>query len=251
MRAVILAAGIGRRMAPVTDAMPKCLMRFGGRSLLARYLDGLQYAGIDAVSIVVGYRRDQIMDEAAAVAPSVPVRWIVNEAFHRGSVYSLWMARSDCDGDMLVMDADVLFPKVFLTRLLESAHRNAVLVDQSVTQRDEEMMVVARDGRVRALTKAVPAGTMPCGEGVGLLKIAGASATYLDEALQPYVASGNLDIEYEDALGTFFDRVEVGYETIGGLPWIEIDCAADRDRAEADVLPRVIRLDAMINAPAT
>lgn len=243
MRAIILAAGLGRRMAPVTDAMPKCLMPFGGRSLLAWYLDGLQCVGITNVSIVVGYRKEQIMQEATAVAPSMSIHWVTNGEFRRGSIYSLWVARTECDDDVLIMDADILFPTVFLSRLLESTHPNAVLVDQYVKQRDEERMVMVRDGRVVALTKTPPVGAAPHGEGVGFLKVAYSDTGCISDALRPYISSGNLDIEYEDALGAFFERVDVGYEEIGGLPWIEIDCVADRDRAEADVLPGIVRLD--------
>ena len=243
MKAIILAAGVGRRMALVTDSMPKCLMPFGGRSLLAWYLDGLQCVGITNVSIVVGYRKEQIMKEAAAVAPSISIQWITNEEFRRGSIYSLWVARTEFDDDVLVMDADILFPTVFLTCLLESTHPNAVLVDQYVKQRDEERMVMVRDGRVVALTKTPPVGAVPHGEGIGFLKVAASNTGYISDALRPYISSGNLDIEYEDALGAFFDRVEIRYEEIGGLPWIEIDCVADRDRAEADVLPSIVCLD--------
>ena len=153
------------------------------------------------------------------------------------------MARTEFDDDVLVMDADILFPKVFLTRLLESTHQNAILVDQHVTQRDEERMVMVRDGRVVALTKTPPVGAAPRGEGVGFLKVAFSDTGSIGDALRPYISSGNLDIEYEDALGAFFERVEIGYEEIGGLPWIEIDCVADRDRAEEDVLPGIVRLD--------
>ena len=243
MKAIILAAGVGRRMAPVTDSMPKCLMRFGGRSLLAWYLDGLQRVGINDASIVVGYRKEQIMKEAKAVAPAMSIQWVNNEEYRRGSIYSLWVARTEYDDDVLVMDADVLFPSVFLSRLLESTHPNAVLLDQNVKQVDEERMVMVRDGRVVALTKTPPVDAIPHGEGVGFLKVAFSNTECIGDALRPYISSGNLNVEYEDALGAFFERVDVGYEEIGGLPWIEIDCVADRDRAEADVLPGIVRLD--------
>ena len=247
MRAIILAAGVGRRMAPVTDTMPKCLMPFGGPSLLARYLNGLQSVGIANVSIVVGYRKDQIIEEAMTVAPALSIQWITNDEFRRGSIYSLWVAQADFDDDILIMDADVLFPKVFLRRLLASVHPNAVLVDQTVTQRDEEQMVMVRDGRVLALTKTPPVGAVPHGEGVGFLKVASSNTPYIGETLRPYIACGNLDIEYEDALGNFFDHVSVGYEEIGSLPWIEIDCVEDRDRAANNALPDITRLDATVD----
>jgi len=243
MKGVILAAGRGRRMAPISDSIPKCLMDFDGRSLLAWYIEALQFVGISDIAIVVGYRKDQIVAETHAIAPKPTFQWITNDQFSRGSIYSLWLAQAAFDDDMLIMDADILFPKVFLTRLLNSKHANALLIDQTVTQSDEECMVVTDSGRVRSITKTPPPGAASHGEGVGFLKLALPYTKYIIEALSPYIANGNLDVEYEHALDEFFNKVYVGYEEIGTLPWIEMDSTDDRNRALEIVLPKIQRIN--------
>jgi choline kinase len=137
------------------------------------------------------------------------------------------------------MDADVLFHRAVLKRLVDSVHPTALLMDESVKQTGEECMVVAQGGRVIALTKKMPARYDLAGEGVGFLKIRGADTGPLIRSVQAYVERGKLDMEYEDALLEFFGEVKVGYERIGGLPWTEIDFEEDVARAEREILPKL------------
>src|SRR5690348_3469159 len=111
MRAIILAAGAARRLAPLTDRTNKCLLRVGGRSLLDRMLDALAAAGIEAATIVVGHCQDQVRAEAGARRGGMAIRFLENPDYRKGSILSLWAARELlAEGDCLVMDADVLFP---------------------------------------------------------------------------------------------------------------------------------------------
>lgn len=100
-------------------------------------------------------------------------------------------------------------------------------------------MAIVRGGRVVALSKQMPARYDLAGEGVGFLKVQRADTGHLVGALKVCVDRGDLDMEYEDALQEFFTRAKVGFETIGGLPWIEIDFPEDVARAERDVLPKL------------
>ena len=109
MKAVILAAGVGKRLWEVTQHHPKCLIEIGGRSLLRRSLESLVSVGIRRAEIVVGYKQELIRTAVAQDACGVNVTFLVNEQFHRGSISSLWIARTAFDDDTIVMDADVLF----------------------------------------------------------------------------------------------------------------------------------------------
>ncbi len=239
MKAIILAAGVGKRLWPVTQHHPKCLIQIGGRSLLARYLDSLAGVGIKEAVLVVGYKQDMIRAAAGSGLSGVAVRYLESDQYQRGSITSLWRAREELNGDALVMDADVLFHRLILKRLVDSPHPTALLMDESVTQTGEECMVVAQGGRVIALTKKMPSKYDLAGEGVGFLKVRGADTGPLIRSVQSHVERGQLDMEYEDALLEFFGEVKVGYERIGGLPWTEIDFEDDIVRAEREVLPRL------------
>ena len=244
MKAVILAAGVGKRLGAVTGNRPKCLFEVGGRSLLARYLDALLDAGIKSAVLVVGHRQELIRQAVGDAYRGLSLRYIVNDQYRRGSLYSLWLARATFDDDLLIMDADVLCPASFVTRLVNSPHPNAILIDETVRQDSEERMAVIAGGRVLALTKQRPPQPAELlGEGVGFLKVTRRDSEAMVAAMEPFVTRGELDMEYEDTWEAFFQAVSVGYEKVGGQPWIEIDFPEDIARAEREILPRIIELE--------
>ena len=244
MKAVILAAGVGKRLGAVTGNRPKCLFEVGGRSLLARYLDALLEAGIKSAVLVVGHQQELIRSAVGDAYRGLTLCYIVNDQYRRGSLYSLWLARATFDDDLLIMDADVLCPASFVKRLVNSPHPNAILIDETVRQDSEERMAVIGGERVLALTKQRPAQPSELlGEGVGFLKVTRRDSEAMVAAMEPFVARGELDMEYEDTWEAFFQAVTVGYEKVGGQPWIEIDFPGDITRAEREILPRITELE--------
>ena len=239
MKAVILAAGRGRRLDVVTRHRPKCLIDVGGKPLLYRYFDALAHLGVTRICMVVGYKQEHIREAVASYPTHVEVTFLINPDFERGSIGSLWAAREALDDDVVIMDADVLFHPAVLERLLASSHANALLMDETVKQHTEECMVAVRQGRVTALSKQVPDEYDLVGEGVGFLRVAQAAVPQLLRSVETCVRQGLPDMEYEDALVDFFREVPVGAEKIGGLPWIEIDFPEDLERAEQEILPRL------------
>jgi L-glutamine-phosphate cytidylyltransferase len=239
MKAVILAAGVGKRLWSVTQYRPKCLIEIGGRSLLHRYLESLAGVGIRRAEIVVGYKQEMIRAAVEQDSYGVNVTFLVNEQFHRGSISSLWIAQTALDDDTIVMDADVLFHPEILRRLVSSSCENALLMDETIKQTGEECMVVVEGGRVIALTKKMPERYDYAGEGVGFLRVRHADASRVVSSLRGYIDKGSWDMEYEDALLEYFQDVRVGYERIGGLPWTEIDFIEDVTKAELEVLSRL------------
>ncbi len=240
MRAIVLCAGRGRRLG---QAGPKCLVDVGGRTLLERMLSALEAEGVREVVLVVGYEAGLVR---AAAGGRAAVRFVENPRWERGSVVSLWTAREHLDGadDALIMDADVLFPREALRRLVESARPSAFLMDRGASASGEEMMLAARDGRVRRIARRVdPAAYDAVGEGVGFFKVARADQAALVAVLEEFVVAGDDGRDYEDALDRFLGRAVAGYEDVTDLPWTEVDFADDLERARTEVLPRVERLD--------
>lgn len=239
MKAIILAAGVGKRLWPVTQHRPKCLIELNGRTLLDRSFEALARAGVRQSVLVVGYKQDMVREAAGVGLHGVGIRYLVNEGYQRGSISSLWTARVELNDDVVIMDADVLFHPDILRRLVQSPHPNALCLDETVVQRGEECMAVIRGQRVVALTKQVPASYDFAGEGVGFLKVCRRDLDHLIASLDTHVRAGAWSMEYEDALLEFFEHAPVGYEKIGGLPWIEIDFPEDVTRAEKEILPRL------------
>lgn len=239
MNAIILAAGVGRRLAPITEHRPKCLVEVGGRPLLDRYLEALENLGIRRIVLVVGYLQEKIRAFLEHASKELDIRLVPNEHYDRGSIGSLWAARVELTDDSLIMDADVCFHPTLLRRLIESRWPNALLMDETVRQQGEECMVIAKKGRVVALTKHPPREYDEAGEGVGFLKVQMKDTEPLLKSVESRLKQNGWELEYEEALADFFAEVPVGYEKIGGLPWIEIDFPEDLARAEREIAPRL------------
>ncbi len=244
MRAIILAAGIARRLAPLTDRTHKCLLPVGDRPLLGRMLGALDAAGVPEAVLVVGHYADQVREVAERSAGRMRLRTIANPAYAKGSALSLYAARAHLTEPALVMDADVLFPREFLRRLLAAPAPSAFLIDRAFQDTGEEVKFYTRGERIVALgKKVVPESWDVVGEGVGFFKCGAEAGPELIRLLERVIVDGNGLNEYEDALHLLVHQHHVGWVDVTGLPWTEIDFAEDLRRARDEVLPHVVRLD--------
>ncbi len=247
MRAIILAAGKGKRLAEHTNCLPKCLIPIGGIPILSRFLSAFKSVGIKDVVIVIGYLEEKMKEFIKKSHPHLSIQTPINPDYQRGSILSLWTARDFFDNDLLIMDADVLFPKQFLSMLIQSPHPNLMLLDQSVQSQGEEQMLLVKNERVIECTKRVQEKEAVdfdlMGEGVGFLKISRSSAEILKKILNDYVEQGKVDMEYEDTFHTFFKEVEVKFLPVGGIPWTEIDFPVDVQKAEKSILPNLLQYE--------
>ena len=245
MRAIILAAGVGRRLYGDDGTQPpKSLLRFAGTSLLRRHIEILRDLGIDGVSLVVGYRKDEVLAEAEAAGRDGFVRGLFNRRFREGSVVSMWTAREAlASGEsILFMDADVLYHRALLERLIASPHGNCFLLDREVGEGEDPVRLCIRGGYPVDFGKRVEGDFDLVGEWPGFMRLAPPVAKRLAEMTDSYVAGGRAAAAYEDAIrdvlrgeppGTF------GHEDITGMPWIEIDFPEDLARAKKIILPRL------------
>ncbi len=244
MKAIILAAGVARRLAPLTDTTHKCLLPVGDRPLLARMLAALESVGIRETVIVVGHHAGQIRELAGTRFGRVRVRYVENPEYTKGSAISLHAAREHLREPTLVMDADVLFPREFLRRLLAAPAPSAFLVDRGFTDTGEEVKYCIRGDRVIGLgKKMVVEGAELVGEGVGFFKSGAEAGPELVRLLERVIAESAGRSEYEDALHLLVQAHHVGWVDVSGLPWTEIDFVEDLRRAREEVLPRIARLD--------
>ena len=250
MKAVLLAAGVGDRLRPFTDNHPKCLVEVGKKTLLVRHLDLLSsIAELGELVIVVGYREDQIRDAVAAwsraSASPFKVTFEVNPEYKKGSILSLYTAKDHLVADdCVIMDADVLYPRVLMQRLVDSPHKNCFLLDESSERTGEEMMVCVKDGRALHIDRSRKESTFDehwdlTGEGVGFFKLDRHDSQALVQTMRGLIEEGQDRVEYEAALDRFMKDYPSGYEPVGDLPWTEIDFIEDVEKAQREVLPHI------------
>jgi choline kinase len=241
MKAIVLVAGVARRLAPLTDHTHKALLPVGGRSLLDRMLDVLAASGVDEAVLVVGHCQDQVRRAAGARRGGMRVSYVENPAYQKGSILSLWSARESMLRDStLIMDADVLFPEQFLARLIAAPAGSALLLDRGFQDTGEEVKLYAVGDRVIALgKKVVPEAWEVVGEGIGFFKCSAEHAPEYIRLLEESIQETGGANEYEDALHRLLARVPVGWVDVTGLPWTEVDFAEDLRRAETLILPAI------------
>lgn len=243
-RAIILAAGIGRRLGPGfagADGQPKVLLSFGGATLLARHLAILHRAGVDQVTIVVGHAASQIHAALIATPDGMTVETIANPDFRNGSVVSLWTARNVLRSGrpVILMDGDVLYDDRLMHRLLGSAHPDSLLLDRDIEPGDEPVKICIRDGRIVDFRKQPTESHDFHGESVGFFRFTPAAAAELADRAEAYVTSGRQAMEYEEPIRDMLMQSppgRFGFEDVTGLPWTEIDFPEDVTKAAALLL---------------
>ncbi|HUZ59101.1 MAG TPA: 2OG-Fe(II) oxygenase [Hanamia sp.] len=171
MKAVILAAGIASRLRPLTDDMPKCLLKVGEKNILELTIDNIIANNIDEVIIVTGYLQEKIKLFVSNNYPGLNVTYIYNELYEStNNIYSLWLANESLTGEeMLLMDSDIIFDKEIITKLLASEYESCLALKRHDVQ-DEEIKVKAdENGRVLEIGKTVKLQDA-IGESIGIEK---------------------------------------------------------------------------------
>lgn len=226
MHALILAAGVGSRLA-LADDRPKCLVEIGGRTLLDRYLGILTSLGIP-VTIGVGYQAERIGSHVAGRAEVV-----FNPNFRQGSVTTLASSLQVLPPQvtqLLLLDGDVFAPPEFFATLA-SHEGNALLVDIGTEFTDEQYMAGISAGRIRQLRRGAVPGHEQHGEWVGFARLSAPAVAALRAGVQAQVARGDVMGGYEDALGALLGAHHFAALPTDGAPWVEIDFPADLARA--------------------
>ncbi len=167
MTAIILAAGVGKRLHAVSGGRPKCLIEIGGTSLLQRLLESLAACGVAEAVVVTGFEAGAVRAAVSTPPAGMRVRTLQNARFTEGAILSLATAREFLDGPVLVMDADVLCSTAMIRRLVLSHHESAFLLDASSPNTGEEQMLLVRDGWVRNIVRGGAPGYELMGESIG------------------------------------------------------------------------------------
>ncbi len=249
MKAVILAAGRGRRLGSAGDDRPKILLRFGGRTLLQRHIEILEYCGVTDIAVVVGYRAESVRDEVRRLGRGGRVRLIENPRYAEGSVVSLWSAAAAFAGETstLLMDGDVLYDWRLMQRLTQSHRTNCLLMDRNIEPGEEPVKLCIAANRIVDFHKKPRHIHDFHGESVGFFRLTAKIGAALLAGAADYVASGRHDQEYEEPLRDLIlaSAPDVfGYEDITGLPWAEIDFPLDVARARKSIVPRLSEMTA-------
>ncbi|MBR5729549.1 MAG: phosphocholine cytidylyltransferase family protein [Prevotella sp.] len=200
MIGVILAAGMAKRLRPLTDERPKCLLTVGQRTLLQRTVDGILAAGISELVVVTGYRAQMIRDFLTSHYPDLTIHFIDNPDYaHNNNIFSLWLTRPYTEGhDFLLLDSDILFDPEIIPAVL-SAEGSALALNRHELGEEEIKVIVDEQNRVVEISKVCSI-EQAIGESVGIEKMEAAYSKALFSELEKMIeGEGLIDIFYERA----------------------------------------------------
>ena len=161
-KALILAAGMGSRLAPITNEIPKSLVSINGVPILFKQLENLHKNGITDITVISGYKHNVLEERVHSVYPNVNIIEVAEYAA-TNNMYSAYMGRKSIDGDaFLMMNADVFYDSSVIEALVKYDSPNAIVVDIG-RYMEESMKVIEKDGRLIEISKVIsPSDALGC-----------------------------------------------------------------------------------------
>lgn len=234
--AVILSAGQGKRLSPLTDSRPKCLVPIAGRPILEWQIHALAQAGVDEITVVTGFCADAV--DTMLMTTNVPaeVRTIYNPFFTvADNIGSCWAARDLIGDDTLLLNGDTLFEPRIARRVLERATAPiSVTIDRKAGYDSDDMKILRDGDRLTAIGKALE---LPVdGESIGMIR-------FQDDGGERFVSAMRAALREPETLKRWYLSIidglaregGVGVVSIEGMAWSEIDFPRDLPIAESKV----------------
>jgi NDP-sugar pyrophosphorylase family protein len=241
--ALLLAAGVGSRLAPLTDALPKCLVSISGVPILKRLARSLDSHGIERLVIVAGYKAETMRDYLGESFGGIAIEYIVSPLFETtNNIYSLWLARHLIDEPFLLLESDLVFDEHLLAPLLQPER---IAVSRQLPWMGGTTVTLDANGNVNAFYPPPPGVYgQHCTDSdhfmaVNITSLARDTWGAVCERLDFHVAAGQTGLFYESV---FEEMAAAGSMAPAAVifpaeRWYEIDTLADLDAAEL-VFPR-------------
>ena len=241
--AVVLMAGYGSRISSVTED-PKCLLPVGDKRILDRHLLAFQQVGIRDVVLVVGYRKQLIIDAAKPYQTELNIRIVANDEYEtKGNGYSLFMGIEAAKGPVVIFDGDLVYAPSILDEFLNSPHPSGVIMGEaSLDDIEACKALVDGDNMIRKtvdkreLTDSELSKYSFGGEAFGMLKFSSEHREALVELATDFFADeSRLLLNWEHLMTQFFLDNEVAAEFEDSTDWVEIDTPEDYETAKNKV----------------
>lgn len=230
MKAIILSAGRGSRLLPLTETRPKCLLPIGTTTVLGRQLDTLEAGGISEAIVVTGFMVGLVEAEIARRTGPMQVTPFFNPFFQvADNLASCWMVRGHMDEDFVLINGDTLFEAALLGDVLASpAQPVQVTIDHKPSYDTDDMKVSLEGTRLRAIGKNIAAADTHA-ESIGFLRFMGEGTAMFRAKLEQMMRTQEgVSAWFLEAIDALADTTgQVGTLSIHGRRWNELDTVAD------------------------
>ncbi len=233
-KAIILSAGQGSRLLPLTAERPKCLIDFSGKSLLAWQVEMLAGGGVREIEVVTGFMSELVEQELASLArPGLKLNARFNPFYKvADNLASCWMAREAMAGDFLLLNGDTLISAEIVAAVQQGNDWPiAVTVDIKPAYDSDDMKVTRQDGRLLAIGKTLTAAQSNA-ESIGFLAFRGAGSTLFRDRIEAFMRTpAGIENWYLKIIDSLAPEGQIGTVAIAGLDWAEVDFLNDVEAA--------------------
>lgn len=241
MQAIILAAGMGKRLKELTRSNTKCMVEVNGVTLIERMLHQLQEKALSQIVIVVGYEGQKLMDYIQTLDICTPIVFVQNPVYQKtNNIYSLYLAREYlCREDTLLLESDLIFEDAVLDALLDDPRDTLALVDRYESWMDGTCVTLNEDSTIKAF---IPGNKFRFSEAADYYKTVNIykfgrqfSQKYYVPFLEAYQAALGVNEYYEQVLRVIamLDDSGLKAKKLSGQRWYEIDDVQDLDIAQS------------------
>ncbi len=234
MKAVILSAGQGKRLLPLTADSPKCILPILGQTIIEWQIDELAKCGIDQVTVVLGYGADKVERILHSRYGAHRVRTIYNAAYAvSDNLVSCWSAHDEMNDDFILLNGDTLFEAAVLERLFGTGDHPVTVVVSQKSEYDADDMKVELDGcrLVKIGKELIP--DQVDGESIGMIMFRDQGPSMFRDAIQIALRDPSSQTKwYLSVIDEMARRIPVWTCSINGLQWCEVDYRADLIQAE-------------------
>ena len=234
MKAVILSAGQGKRLLPMTADSPKCILPIMGQTLIEWQIDELAKCGIDQVTVVLGYRAEKVERILRSRCSADRVRTVYNAAYAvSDNLVSCWTAHDEMNEDFVLLNGDTLFEAAVLQRLLEMGHdRPVTVVVSQKSEYDADDMKVELDGcRLAKICKDLLPDQVD-GESIGMILFRDQGPMMFRDAIEKALQDPSSQRKwYLSVIDRMAGSMPVWTASANGLEWCEVDFPADLRQA--------------------
>lgn len=236
MKAIILGAGQGKRLLPLTADEPKALLSVGDRRLVGWQVHEMARCGVREFVVVTGFKADKVEKTLEALRQehtACTFRAVFNPFYTvADNLASCWMVRAEMDGDFLLLNGDTLFEASVMRTLLGSPRAPITLAVDEKTHYDEDDMKIRRDGtRLLEIGKTLPPDAVD-GESIGMLYFRDKGPALFKAALEhAMLETAALKQWYLSIIGQIAQAHDVRTQLIAGHRWCEVDYPLDLERA--------------------
>ncbi|MDD5355417.1 MAG: phosphocholine cytidylyltransferase family protein [Candidatus Omnitrophica bacterium] len=230
MKAIILAAGRGRRLKSLTARLPKCLLRINGKPMLYYQIEALRRHKIRTIVMVLGYKHEKIIEYCLKHFRDCMFTFIVNPFYETtNSLVSMWFARGHLDSEFIYMHSDILFDPAILAKIKQDNRKAVIAIEQKRCDR-EDLKVKLKDGCLAAINKRMTIWEAD-GEFIGIAKFKKETALILPRLLDHFVFNKKFMFWFELSWETLIKHIRIHALNVNGKKWIEIDTLSDFRKA--------------------